>query len=187
MVPLSPESLPEYSDLAAALQRCGIAHNPAEVHGFALGLYVGEVTEPLKSWHKELYTELDPSDVLAGECRAALDHLFAAVFAADRDAPLQLTLLLPQGLTVDSRRLAAVRDWCQGFLFGFGLGGKLPADRLSGQARELLRDFAEFTRLDTEGVENSAENQSALIEIEEYLRVGVMLIRDELRSDRGAR
>jgi uncharacterized protein YgfB (UPF0149 family) len=185
MVSPRPESLPEYSDLAATLQRCSIAHSPAEVHGFALGLYVGEVTEPLKAWHKELYSALDPSDVLAGECRVALDGLFAVVFAADRAAPLQLTLLLPQGLSVDSARLAAVRDWCQGFLFGFGLGGELLAHRLSAEARELLRDFAEFTRLDTEGVENSPENQSALIEIEEYLRVGVMLIRDELSSDRG--
>ena len=185
MVSPSPESLPEYSDLAAALRRCSVAQSPAEVHGFALGLYVGEVTEPLKAWHKELYSALDPSDVLAGECRVALDSLFAKVFAADRDAPMYLTLLLPQGLSVDSTHLAAVRDWCQGFLFGFGLGGKLLADRLSGEGRELLRDFAEITRLDTEGAENNAENQSALMEIEEYLRVGVMLIRDELRSDRG--
>ena len=48
-----------------------------------------------------------------------------------------------------------------------------------------MRDLAEFTRLDTEDVENDAENQSALIEIEEYLRVGVMLLRDDVGSGRG--
>jgi uncharacterized protein YgfB (UPF0149 family) len=47
-----------------------------------------------------------------------------------------------------------------------------------------LQDIAEMTRLDTEDVENNAENQSALIEIEEFLRVGVLLMRDEL-SGRG--
>jgi hypothetical protein len=56
------------------------------------------------------------------------------------------------------------------------------ADRLSEQSRELLQDMAEMTRLDTDDVENSTENQSALIEIEEFLRVGVMLMRDDLSN-----
>jgi uncharacterized protein YgfB (UPF0149 family) len=133
-----------------------------------------------------VYSDLDPADVLAGECRVALDHLFAVVFAEDTGAPLQLTLLLPQELAVDGMRLGAVRDWSQGFLFGIGLGGERLADKLSGQARELLSDITEFTRLDTEDVDDSADHRAALIEIEEYLRVGVMLIRDELTSDRGA-
>ena len=51
---------------------------------------------------------------------------------------------------------------------------------MSPQARELLADIAEVTRLDTVTVSDSKENQSALIEIEEYLRVGAVLIRDDL-------
>jgi uncharacterized protein YgfB (UPF0149 family) len=57
-------------------------------------------------------------------------------------------------------------------------------ERLSDEARGLLLDLAEITRLDTDDVENDAENQSALIEIEEYLRVGVMLLREETGSIR---
>jgi len=49
----------------------------------------------------------------------------------------------------------------------------------SPQMRDLLRDITEFTRLATDDVDNSSENQSALIEIEEYLRVGVLLLREE--------
>jgi len=178
------QTLPDYATVAATLTRCGLPQGPAEVQGFALGLLIAAVPEPLKVWQQELYSEFDPADVLAGECRASLDRIFASVFAAQGDAPLQLTLLLPQDIVVDAARLAAVRDWCQGFLFGFGLGGATLAGRLSQSARDLLRDIAEFTRLDTENVENTEENQAALIEIEEYLREGVMLIRDELSNDR---
>jgi len=180
------ETLPDYATVAAALARCGLPQGPAEVQGFALGLLIGSVPEPLKVWQQELYSEFDPADVLAGECRVILDRVFASVFAAQHDAPLQLTLLLPQDILVDAARLAAVRDWCQGFLFGFGLGGAALAGRLSQSARDLLRDITEFTRLDTENVENTEENQAALIEIEEYLREGVMLIRDELGNERAS-
>jgi len=179
----SPAGLPEYSAMAAAMQRCGMPQSPAESHGFALGLDAAGVAEPLSLWQQELYSELDPADVLAGECRTLLDRVYASVFPPVDDESMRLTLLLPQDIVVDSARLGAVRDWCQGFLFGFGLGGEALTARLSDQARELLSDIAELTRLDTDQVENTEENQSALIEIEEFLRVGVMLMRDELRSE----
>lgn len=176
--------LPVYTELAAAMQRCSMPQTPAESQGFALGLYVAKVAEPFSVWQKELYSDFDPADVLASECRSALDRVFADVFATGYSESMQLTLLLPQDIVVDSARVGAVRDWCQGFLFGFGLGGEPAAGRLSGQSRELLQDIAEMTRLDAEDVENNEENQSALIEIEEFLRVGVMLMRDEQGSQR---
>lgn len=181
----SHAALPEYAEVAAVMQRCGMPQSPAESQGFALGLLVAGVSEPLQLWQKELYSDFDPADVLAGECRAVLDRVFAGVFAAERATPMQLTLLLPPDIMVDGARVGAVRDWCQGFLFGFGLGGERVAARLSDQSRELLQDIAEITRLDTDDVENNTENQSALIEIEEYLRVGVMLMRDDLGSEQG--
>lgn len=177
-------ALPDYPVLAATLRRCGLVQSPAESQGFALGLYAADVPEPFQVWQQELYSEFDPADVLAGECRATLDRVFADVLAAGADGPMQLSLLLPQDIQVDSTRLGAVRDWCQGFLFGFGLGGESVAARLSEQSRGLLQDMAEMTRLDADDADNTPDNQSALIEIEEYLRVGVMLIRDDLGSGR---
>jgi hypothetical protein len=108
-----------------------------------------------------------------------LEQIFASVYARPVATGAPLTLLLPEDIVVDAARLASVRDWCQGFLYGFGLGGEAAAQRLSPQARELLADIAEITRLDTATVDDSKENQSALIEIEEYLRVGAVLIRED--------
>jgi len=178
-----PVPLPDYASVDAALQRCGLRQCPSELHGFALGMVVGGVPEPLTIWHDEVYAAFDPDDVLANECRALLDRVFAAAFIGESDRPL--TLLLPQDIVVDSARLTALRDWCQGFLFGLGLAGETVTSALSAQARELLNDFSEITRVDTDDVDNSEANQVALIEIEEYLREGVMLIRDELSEARG--
>lgn len=180
-----PVSLPDYATVDAALERCGVRQCPSELHGFALGMAVGGVAQPLTVWQAEVYAEFDPDDVLANECRALLDRVFAAAFAGETADAQSLALLLPQDIVVDSARLIALRDWCQGFLFGLGLAGESVTSMLSAQTRELLNDFSEITRVDTDDVENSDANQAALIEIEEYLREGLMLIRDELNEARG--
>lgn len=172
----------DYGEIAATLRRCQSAHSAAESQGFAVGLLAGGVEQPLKLWQQELYADFDPADVLAGECRSMLDRVFASVFDPAADA---LSLLLPGDIVVDAARLVAVRDWCQGFLFGFGLAGERVNSGLSPEARGLLHDISEISRLETDDVENSEENQSALIEIEEFLRVGVMLLRDEVNNRQG--
>jgi yecA family protein len=176
----SPDELPAYDELASALERCASTHTPSEAQGFALGLLMAGVEEPYVSWELELYSDFDPTDVLAGECRALLDQLFETTAADLGSSREGLQLLLPQDILVNQRRLSAVRDWCQGFLYGFGLAGDGLLKKGSEQMQDLLRDIAEITRLQVEDDDNSAENQEALIEIEEYLRVGVMLLRDEL-------
>jgi uncharacterized protein YgfB (UPF0149 family) len=72
--------------------------------------------------------------------RAVLERILQSVLAAHVGEQMHLSLLLPENIAVDPARLAALRDWCQGFLFGFGLGGEAAAARLSAQGRELLRD-----------------------------------------------
>lgn len=178
----TPDASIDYAEAAAALRRAGIAQSPAEAHGFGTGVALAGVRDPARLCRGEWYHDLDPADVLAGEARAVLERILQSVKAALAQEPMQLSLLLPEGIAVDQARLAALRDWCQGFLFGLGLGGKSAASRLSPQGRELLRDLDEITRIDTEDAEDSAENQAALIEIEEYVREGVMLIRDELQE-----
>lgn len=178
----APETdpMPDYETVARALQRSGMPQCPAELHGFATGMVIAGVDEPLVVWQNEVYAEFDPNDVLDTECRALLDRLFAASLAAGRDASGGLSLLLPGDIVVDSRRLAALRDWCQGFIFGIGLAGASLEQRLSGSGREMINDIAEITRIDTDDAEDSEENRAALIELEEYLREGVMLVRAEL-------
>jgi len=175
---------PDFHAVSAALQHCGLTQGPAEAQGLALGLLVAGVSEPLQLWREEMYAEMDPGNDRADECRSVLDRVFFDVFS-DTERLQPLALLLPQDIQVNAERLAAVREWCQGFLYGFGLGGDAASARVSQAGRELLGDIVEFTRLDTAPIENSSDNQAALIAIEEYLREGVMLMRDEMHQDRG--
>jgi uncharacterized protein YgfB (UPF0149 family) len=54
------------------------------------------------------------------------------------------------------------------------------ASNWSKEAREILKDIAEFTKLDVDA--KGEEDEQAFMEITEYLRSAVLLLRDELGS-----
>jgi len=58
-----------------------------------------------------------------------------------------------------------------------GLGITLPTADCSPEAREILKDIAECTRLDTDS--QSDEDEAAFVEVNEYLRAAVILLKDE--------
>ena len=68
-----------------------------------------------------------------------------------------------------------------GFLYGLGSAGEDIQARLSKDALEVLSDFSEVTRLRTDA-EESESSEADYSEIVEYMRVGVMLIFEELRG-----
>jgi len=51
--------------------------------------------------------------------------------------------------------------------------------RFSGPAREVCDDFATITRLDLDNLEDSEENERALTELTEFVRVAAMLVYEE--------
>lgn len=99
------------------------------------------------------------------------------------EGDFDLELLLPEDDTTLSERSDALAQWCRGFLYGLGLSGEALQQNLSEDAREVVSDLAEFTRLDVEQ-ESSEQAEKAFSEIVEYLRVGVLLIYEELSRAR---
>ncbi len=184
-MPNEPSSgLPEYDEVAATLVRCPTLPSPSEAHGLVTGLLVAGVSPPRRAWEQELFGSLDPADVLASECRSVLDRIFAAAEVEHDQEGMELTLLLPAGIAVDRARLVALSDWVEGFLFGLGLAGESLKVGLSSQGRSVLADIAEFARLDVDDAEDNDDNRSMLIDVEEFLREGVLLIEAELAGAR---
>ena len=81
-------------------------------------------------------------------------------------------------MTPDSyERAAALGQWCQGFLSGFGLTRR--AYSLSDEANEVLRDLAAIAQVQ-DALEESEDGESDYMEVMEYLRVAPMLLFSEL-------
>lgn len=164
------------------MRRSNIPFSPSEAHGIAIGMISANVPDRDAVWVTDLYADLDDNDALAAEARAQLDSLYLAAQEEIADAEFAMTLFLPEGLVEGYNVTMGLRDWTQGFLYGFGLAGKESAERLSDEGKEALRDFYEISKLDAELGDLAEEDQQAQSEVEEYVRVAAILIFEDVRS-----
>jgi len=102
----------------------------------------------------------------------ALDLLRAASAQQLGDADFGFELLLPDDEDVQVRA-GGLFAWCRAFLGGFGLAvGDKP---LSDDGKEALGDLANLAAARIEEVDPEQDEES-LTEIEEYLRMAVLLL-----------
>jgi hypothetical protein len=75
-------------------------------------------------------------------------------------------------------RATAVHGWTRGLLYGLGIAN-LDQARLAPETREVFDDLMELTRMDLDDLDDSAENEAALTEVLEFLRVAALLLREQ--------
>jgi hypothetical protein len=97
---------------------------------------------------------------------------------------MQLALLVPGDDAALEQRTTALCQWCNGFLYGLAGHGAADPERLPGDAGEIVRDLGEITRAGVDGQESDEVNESAYIELVEFVRVGVQLVFEELGARR---
>ena len=104
----------------------------------------------------------------------ALERLLAASAAQLEDRDFGFELLLPDADATLEERSGALFDWCRGFLGAFGLAaGAEP--KLSDEATEALADLAKLA-MATAQADGDQEDEAALAEIEEFVRVATLLL-----------
>lgn len=152
----------------------------AEAHGMATGLLCVNTQTTSAYWLGELLHESGP---ITDEDKELLIRLFEETrrLLASDDFDFEFDLLLPDDDELLQEQVVALKNWCRGFLLGVG-SARLNAD-FSAEAHEILKDISEFTKLDSDA--EGEEDEGALIEITEYLRSAVLLLRDELSGDAG--
>ncbi len=167
------ESVPNLADLDRALREARSGIGAGELHGSLTGYLCAGGSAGAQEWLQALQLD-DPGTLpaqlaatLYEDCRRQLDDpdFGFQPLLPDEDAPL-------------AERAEALVAWCRGFLGGAGLAG-LDARSLSDDADEILRDFAGIaaSRLD---YTDDEEDEAALAEVQEFVRIGVLLLQREL-------
>jgi uncharacterized protein YgfB (UPF0149 family) len=82
-------------------------------------------------------------------------------------------------------RILAMGQWCTGFLAGIGSGPQGRLDTLSEDAAGAIRDIQQIALAEFSGDSESEEDEVAFTEIEEYLRVVTLMLREDLRGPGG--
>lgn len=178
-----------YQSAESLLQGLSVSLGASEVHGIACGLLCSQPSGRARArWLAELLevSEIDPAalDQHAGAVRS-LDGWFTDTLGALNDPDFEFTPLLPDDDEPFAARMSALSAFCAGFGYGFGIGNAGSSlGQLGAECRELLEDFQSIESVE---VPREDRDESALAELLEYVRVGVMLIHEEQQATRTAR
>ncbi|QCO67143.1 UPF0149 family protein [Luteimonas yindakuii] len=164
---MSEHELPAADEIERSIRRLGLTASVSELHGIVAGWLAGG-GDASAGWLARALADPEIAD------DESLDGLRAATSAQleDRDFGFELLLPAPSASLYD--RSGALFEWCRGFLGAFGLAAG-EASALSTEGREALVDLA---RLAAAAPQESGddEEESALAEIEEFVRVAVLLL-----------
>lgn len=171
-----------YQLIRTILEQQRAQFNAAEAHGIAAGMLCVDSNVAVLQWLQEL---LEDINVFDQENHSLLVEFFEQTrkLLDGKDEQFAFDLLLPDENEALPVRAEGIRQWCQGFLYGFGKSHEV--GYYSEECNEILRDLVEITKLDTR-VEND-EDEMALMEIHEYIRSAVLLLRDHLYEHRSRR
>jgi uncharacterized protein len=179
--PLPPVTHAQLGELLAVRQ---FGVGPSDLHGSLTGYLCGGGVADSRHWLAAL--ELDPEGTATQSPDIVLTRLYEQCAAWFEDPQRSFEPLLPPGdASVDSRADALV-EWCRGFLGGLGLAGVSPQNGLSSDGAEILRDFSTIAGTRFEYADGE-EDASALNEVIEFIRVGVLLLHAELTAPVGGK
>jgi yecA family protein len=171
-------NLPLAERVDAALARLGSTQSVAELHGALTGLFCARGRVDKEEWMKAVAREADLG--LQQEERDVLGLLHAETERQLNDPLLEFQPVLPAEGEVLQERVAALGEWCQGFLLGLTEGGVKDPEGLPGDAAEVVRDLVNISRAGSYELGDSEEDEEAYAELLEYVRAGVLLLNEEL-------
>lgn len=182
-----------HQNIGSSLSQLNVPLPASEVHGLCCGLLCAQPSTAAKTrWFTEVLdsASLSPAEVAGNAAPLkSLDDWFTQTLSAMNDTDLEFEPTLPEDDVPVLHRLRALGDFCAGFTYGIGLTMAQRGNRpLPEDTREIIEDFQAIDAADPADQPNddgeilSTENQEAMyVELLEYVRVGVLLVLEELR------
>ena len=164
--------LPTPDEVAEASRALALGSTVPELHGALCGWLAGG-GEDTVAWPERVLVD---AAIPAPAPGSALDRLRQGSVAQLGDGEFSFELLLGEDDLPLRQRAQALFDWCRSFLGGFGLAaGAQPP--LSEEGAEALQDLARLAGASVQEIdEDEDEDEDALSELEEFVRVAVLLL-----------
>ncbi len=162
-----------YPELERKLKSTSFNGGAAEAHGLLSGLACRGITV------QELQNKLYLFQIDRNQDSILLQGLFELILRDLQSSTLTYHILLPDDDTSPIIRTDEIANWCGGYMQGFLHDGESAFSDSNETVREILRDIMNMGGLYLEEASRE-EAEKSIAEIEEYLRVGVQLIYDEV-------
>ena len=131
-----------------------------------------------QKWLEALSETVNQGDDFSESVVFTLTTLFNQTCQQLLEPEFALSLLLPEDQAPINDRGAALINWVQGFMLGFGLHQQ-DLVQCSDDVKEALEDFSDISRME-EPMEADEESEKALFEVEEYVKISAILCFSEL-------
>ncbi|MGE0386618.1 MAG: UPF0149 family protein [Gammaproteobacteria bacterium] len=165
---------PAFAELQAALDSAGALVGAAQCHGLLCGTLCAG-TDDEAAWLDHTFGTDASAPRVEGALAGLLHDAYAATVEAITGEDFDFAPMLPDDDEALGERVAGLREWCAGFLYGFGVGAGARGAAMSPEAGEFVGDLDAFTRLDGAALEGE-ENENAFMELVEYVKVGVLSV-----------
>ncbi len=174
-------SRPDYNSLTDALAKTDAEFVASESHGSLCGMLCAAGKVELSDWLEQVFEAFDVNDMLVKEASQLLVGLFNNTQEQLNDSEADFQLLLPGDDVSLAQRTEALASWCQGFTYGLAAGGLKKDRKLPDDTAELIADMVEIARAGHDLGDDSDTDEDAFMQIYEYVRMGVLLINEELQ------
>ena len=154
----------EFSEIHDLLIKINAINDVAESHGIACGLLVANLNANKLLWIKQVMGEW-----------------FDQIKQQLHDSHLRFELCLPNDAASLEKRVESLQEWCRGFILGIAMSGVKSLNDLPEDTQELLSDFSRISTEEEFDLENHDETEIAYTDISQYIRIGVLLINEELQ------
>jgi uncharacterized protein YgfB (UPF0149 family) len=168
-----------YQILSSIFQPYNSDLSVAQAHGMATAMLCVDDHSDSINWLNEIF---EAHEQPIEEDKAQIINLFEQTrkLLNPDESLFEFDLFLPENVDL-SEQAITLANWCEGFLWGIGYA-QSKAD-WKEETDGILRDMVAFTKLDSDVEDDNDDDEAAFIQVHEYLRAAVLIIRDELNSD----
>ena len=184
------QSFPDIPQLEDLLFNVDAALGATESHGALCGMLCAQGATEASQWMLHVLGEHEETSKLLQQTGKKLLKIHEISVEQMNASDAEFELMLPDDDESLEMRVEALGTWCQGFVYGLATGGIKEDTVLPEDSKELIRDILEISRagyvadneaeLATEE-ENTEEDEVAFMEVSEYVRMGILLIYEELQ------
>ena len=166
---MTTKTMPTFQQVENILTDAVVKLHPSEVHGLICGTICSNPNVP-SNWDEVLAEDL-PENVIE-----VMKALFEFTAQQLHNFSFDFILLLPDDHSHLPVRAEALTLWCQGFLTGLHEVYEELQTNEATEVVEAMNDLIEIAKMKFEEVVASEEDESAYVELVEYVRMAVILI-----------
>ena len=187
------QNYPDISQLEGLLFDVDAALGATESHGTLCGMLCAQGATDASQWMLHVLGEHEETSKLLQTTGKKLLQIHQMSVEQMNDNDIEFELRLPDDDEELGARVEALGNWCQGFVYGLSLGGMKENTELPEDSKELIKDIVEISRagyvaddeaeaeLNASMDDANEEDEVAFMEVSEYVRMGVLLIYEELQ------